>query len=579
MITDKLQEEFSFSDGSIDFLEEKGLEEENFKTIYDALQLPPETFQEHREKENRLEMIARRGDSQEITTGRYERYVEKFKDISSEQALVKGRLKFAVEYIITVSDTLSEQAPENKLVSRPFTIQEKEKLRGIYQNFTVADYIAIKEIEKKTNHDIVAANTWLAVKGQTLGLDDNLMRSITHFARTSADVNTNVIGELYSNALGEWCKTLGELVEVLKDKGEEYSNITCIAHTHGQEAQLTTLGHVYVNLAEQIKLQAENLLGENKLLIDGKIAGAIGTDVDMCAAFPEIDWQPTYKNLVENIFGLRYVELGNDQDSSNSRVFQSLDAMVNVGTILEKAATDVWLQASRKQISKKTKKGESGSSAMPQKTNPFFAEGCEALMEISSSVITPIKKLLGSYRDQGDLRRSITKREMFHPIMLSVIGIRRLISEISKYTPNQLALETTIYEDGVKVISSAVQTYLRSRGVSDAYDRLKDLTMTPNVQYSQIENYINGLTENGKLSKEEGDTVSGMFESVMDTRNLRKRLRRSDENMRDTVLRSIYKTNSNVKSRAKLLGNALKNTSMMIENANQTIKRLNRYTT
>lgn len=454
-LIDKLKEEHNFSRKSISFLADKGFEQKNFQDLYDAMKLLDETFAERRAGKSRLELMFDKGDSEEITTGRYNRLIQGFKDISSEQVLVQGRMKFAIEYVIALSAKITEKkstTSKDLLVERAFTAEEKVKLRGIYENFRTKDYVTVKIIERKTNHDIVAANTWVTIRAQQKGLDDDLMRRIIHFARTSADVNTNVTGELYSKAIGQWTKSLVKLLEEFETRAEKYKKLICIAQTHGQDAQLTTLGHIYANFTEQIKLHATPLLQEDILKMDGKIAGAIGTDVDMDVAFPELDFEEMYKEIVENKFGLKYVNLGNDQDCSNASLVEVLDTLVNVGIIIKKVANDVWHYASRGVLAKITKKGESGSSAMPQKANPFFAEGAEALVDIYSSMINPIKNLIIAYRTQGDLRRSITKREVFHPIMLATIAVERLIGEIKKYEPNFIAIENEIYNSGPKVI-------------------------------------------------------------------------------------------------------------------------------
>ncbi len=584
-VTDILMREYNFSEGSISFLLDKSLRLGEFAFLYEAMQTPNESFAERRGQKSRLEIMLDRGDSEEITTGRYNRHVDSFKEISSEQALVRGRMKFGIEYVIALAYELDVIAlahevgldsTDTSLVEKSFTPEEETKLRSIYKNFCTKDYIAAKLIERRTKHDIVAANTWITIRAQQLGLDDSLMRKITHFGRTSSDVNTNVTGELYMAAIGEWTSTLADLVSELEGKAKKYIDVTCIAQTHGQDAQLTTVGHIYANLAEQIKLHAKPLLQKDILKLDGKIAGAIGTEVDMKAAFPDIDFNPMYEDIVENIFGLNYVKLGNDQDCSNASLAQSLDTMVNVGFVMEKAATDVWIYASREILAKMTEEGESGSSAMPQKTNPFFAEGCEALIEILSGMINPIKKMLISYRGQGDLRRSITKREGFHPVMLSIIAMKRLIGELKKYEPNIVALEGEIYHSGLKVISSAINTYLREQGVPDAYDRIKELVMKPMVQPQEITDYINGIVQDKVINKDTATHVESMIYSVMDTNGYIDKFYKADPEKQEQLLKEITAVNKN-EDRKALLGNAIVQTEQMIGNAGQTQALLRRY--
>ncbi len=574
-LTRMLHEEHDFSGGSIALLEDKGFGQREFQRLLEAVELPDQTFSDRRKQKPWLEKLIDGGDSEEITTGRYNRYVGEFKDISSEQALIRGRMKFTVEYVIALAELLSRYPEYGQLVKKPFTEEEKEKLRSIYRDFRTKDFAIARIIEDKTNHDIVAANTWVTVRAQQLGIDENLMRAITHLARTSSDVNANVTGELYTHAIGQWSASVAGLLSDLESRAREYAEVTCVAETHGQDAQLTSLGHVYANLAEQVRLHAEPLLKAEKLKMDGKIAGAIGTDVDMKAAFPNVDPVPMYRGIVEDLFGLRYVELGNDQDSSNAALAQALDAMLNVGMVVKKAATDTWIYASRDILSKATKKGESGSSAMPQKTNPFLAEGSEALVSISSSMINPIKEMLAAYREQGDLRRSITTREGFHPIMLSVIAVERLRSELGNYQPNVIALEEEVYRAGPKIISSAVNTYLRVRGMHDAYDRLKDVVMKPYVSPGDVQAFIEDA---GKTTGQDtARKLAGMLYSVMDTEGNIDQLRRtSDPSEQARLIGRLAAVNRN-EARRELLGTAVSDTYRMADRAKETRELLARY--
>jgi len=576
-VATRLQAECGFSGKSIGYLQEKGFGAAELTNLYASQILPDETYEAKNGRAGKLERIVNRGAAREITTGRYDRHVKPFDYISSEQALVQGRMKFAVEYMIEVADLLGENKDYTEFVPRKFTDDEKTKLRSIYEDFTTKDFAAAAIIERKTNHDIVAANTWVTIKAQQLGLDEDLVRRVVHFARTSADVNTNVTGELYTKAIGQWCSAIGELLGELETRGRSYANISCVAQTHGQDAQMTTVGHIYANMAEQLKQHLVPLIGDDMLKIDGKIAGAIGTDVDWKAAIPDVNPTEMYERIVEKGFGLKFVRYGNDQDCSNASLARALDTMVNVGLEIKKSAADVWIYASRGMLAKITAKGESGSSAMPQKANPFFAEGAEALESIANAMIGPIKEMMISYREQGDLRRSITKREGFHPIMLSIIAIKRLIGEIKKYQPNVVAIEEGVYQSGPKVVSSALQTYLKVKGVSDAYDGIKDVVMNPFVSPDDVNGYITGLQAENRIDERVAGVFSGMLHSVMDTDGIMQELRKKPGEKRTAELYEMLKASNKREERGRVLGNAVIDTYHMANNAVNTRESIMRY--
>lgn len=573
----EIKNRHNLSDGSISLLYDKGFEQKDFERLLEYLNLPDQTFAERRKSKSEIDEILDAGDSPEITTGRYKKYVNEFKEISSEQALVKGRMKFSVEYVIALADLLSQHTQYNKLVKRAFNDEEKTKLRKIYTDFRTKDYLIVKLLEKKTDHDIVSPNTWISILAQVYGLDEEVTRGITHFARTSDDVNDNICGELYMQAIGKWCSSISKLLSEFEKRAIQYSQLTCVAETHGQKAQLTTMGHIFANLAEQIKRHAESLLNEKKFVLDGKIGGAIGTDVDMKAACPEIDAQPMYKHIVEDLFGLEYIELGNDQASGSPGLAKVLDAMSNVDSIVQKAANDVWHYAARGLLSKNPKKGESGSSAMPQKINPYLAEGCEALMPIVNGEFNTIKTILATYRGQGDLRRSITIREGFHPIMLSIIGIERMISELNRYEASIVGMEEEIYRHGPKIVSSSIQNKLRAEGLSDAYDRIKDIVMKPYVTRDEIESYIMNNVDAGIIEEKVAKKIMGWLYSVMDLGgDMNKLYESSDKEKQLELLKKLEAKNKN-EVRKELLGSAILDTYKMVENSGGTRRLLERY--
>ncbi|MBW2967988.1 hypothetical protein KY362_05875 [Candidatus Woesearchaeota archaeon] len=561
------------SPASLQLLCDKGFRWKEYDELNSILDLPDQTWESRWKHRHPLELRLQLGEGLEITTGRYNRLVREFRRISPEQALVRGRMKFAVEYVIALADRLGGDQRYKELAPRKFTPGEKEKLRSIYQDFGTNDYLAAKTIEKKTKHDIVAANTWVTIRAQQMGIDEKMMRGIVHFARTSADVNTTVYGELYMETIGLWTRSLAKLVGTLQSKAKEYQNMTCLGRTHGQYAQMTTLGHIYANLADQIRQHAEPLLGEDMFRIESTISGAIGTDVDMKAALPQFEPANMYRGIVEDIFGLSFVERGMDQDITNAAISRFLDTMCNVGLVVKKTAVDHWLYASRGIIVKKTKKGESGSSAMPQKANPWLAEGAEALMTKIQNEVISVKEALIAYREQGDLRRSIMRRESFHPIMLSIIALERMNSELNNYEPDQIAMEEEIYKAGPKIVSSAVSNYLRANGVEDAYDVIKGVVMKRKVDAKELEECIYGLRQKGRIDRDTADAVFNMVKPVMDVNGALERVYDGDEiAYEETLIR-----NTDVKSRRRILGDAVEGTLDMIENATDTIEGLRRY--
>ena len=81
--------------------------------------------------------------------GRYRRHTESLAPFFSELGLIHYRVRVEIEYFIALCDI-----PLPQLVG--FNKDLYPALRAIYTSFTETDALAIKEIEKTTNHDVKA---------------------------------------------------------------------------------------------------------------------------------------------------------------------------------------------------------------------------------------------------------------------------------------------------------------------------------------------------------------------------------------------------------------------------------------
>ncbi len=96
--------------------------------------------------------------------GRYRSKVEALAGFFSEEALIKYRVLVEIEYFIALCEIPLPQLSEVKSDIYP-------QLRAIYLNFTEADALAVKEIEKTTNHDVKAVEYFIKDKMSAFGVE------------------------------------------------------------------------------------------------------------------------------------------------------------------------------------------------------------------------------------------------------------------------------------------------------------------------------------------------------------------------------------------------------------------------
>ena len=109
------------------------------------------------------------------------RQTESLKPVFSEFGLIKNRVKVEILWLIALSnDKDIKELPK-------FSKQALKYLNQLFLDFSEKDAKAVKEIEKKTNHDVKAIEYWL--RNQLKKKKLNKVNEFIHFSLTSEDVN------------------------------------------------------------------------------------------------------------------------------------------------------------------------------------------------------------------------------------------------------------------------------------------------------------------------------------------------------------------------------------------------------
>ena len=160
--------------------------------------------------------------------GRYRDKCEVLADYFSELALIRYRVLVEVEYFIALCELPLPQLAD---VDRGAF----EKLRDLYRDFTAADALKVKEIERTTNHDVKAVEYLVKGKLDELGLGAH--REFVHFGLTSQDINNTAIPSSLRDASNDvYYPLLEQLTAKLTALSKEWEEVPLLAHTHGQPA-------------------------------------------------------------------------------------------------------------------------------------------------------------------------------------------------------------------------------------------------------------------------------------------------------------------------------------------------------
>ncbi len=421
--------------------------------------------------------------------GRYRDKVSRLGDFFSEYALIRYRVKVEIEYFIALCEIPLPQLAgfDHSLFSA---------LRHIYENFSEADALKIKDIEKITNHDVKAVEYFIKEKFNELSIEP--YKEFIHFGLTSQDINnTSVPLSLKDGLEKEFLPNLYVLIERLDEKAVEWKNIPMLAHTHGQPASPTKLGKEIMVFVERLNKQLELL---KSVPFSAKFGGATGNLNAHYVTYPDIDWVTFANNFVKKLGLTRSQYTTQIEHYDNlAAIFDTLKRINNIILDLDR---DFWTYISMEYFKQKIKKGEIGSSAMPHKVNPIDFENSEGNIGIANALFEHLSAKLPVSRLQRDLTDSTVLRNIGVPLAHSLIAVKSTLKGLDKLLLNEEKLQADL-EQNWAVVAEAIQNILRREGYPNPYETLKDLTRTnTRITAQSIAEFIDTLNVNEQIKNE-----------------------------------------------------------------------------
>lgn len=217
----------------------------------------------------------------------------------------------------------------------------------------------VNEIEKTTDHDVIAFTTNLA---ENIGEASRFV----HYGLTSSDVADTANALLLKESCEILIARTDELLTVLKRRAFEFKDTPQIGRTHGIHAEPTSFGLVWALWYSETQRNKERLVKAKEIVSVGKISGAVG-------AFAHLS--PNVEERVCTKLGLKAADVST-QVIQRDRYAEYLCTLAIVASTLEKIALQVrhWQRTEVREAQEKFKTGQKGSSAMPHKRNPILSE-------------------------------------------------------------------------------------------------------------------------------------------------------------------------------------------------------------
>lgn len=405
--------------------------------------------------------------------GRYANKCDQLREIFSEYAFMRARVKVEVEWLLALSETGLEGI-------LPISGEHAEFLRNLYKNFTTKNCAEIKEIEATTNHDVKAVEYWIKAQvahDATLTSESEFV----HFACTSEDINNTSYALMLIEGRKALVAKLDAIISTLRENAHRWADVPMLSRTHGQTASPTTVGKEFSVFTVRLE-RAKKAIEDIKIL--AKMNGAVGNFNAHLVAYPDFDWEAFAKSVVENRLGATF-NTHTTQIESHDYMAELFDAISLSNTILIDLARDIWAYISLGYFKQKLRAGEVGSSTMPHKVNPIDFENAEGNLGIATALLRHFSEKLPISRWQRDLSDSTVQRNLGVAFGYAFTAYASLEKGLGKLELNEEKVATDL-DNSWEVLAEAIQTVMRRYAVEKPYEKLKALTRGKGHMSSEV---------------------------------------------------------------------------------------------
>ena len=314
----------------------------------------------------------------------------------------------------------------------------------------------VKEIEKVTNHDIIAFLTNVA---EYVGEDSKYI----HKGLTSSDVKDTALGIMMKKSAELILEDLKNLRDVLKRQAKKYKHTVCIGRTHGIHAEPMTLGLKFALWYDEVCRDIERVEHAKKIVAVGKLSGAVGT-------YSNID--PRIEEITCKKLGIEPVKLAT-QVIQRDRHAEYMTTLAIVASTFEKIATELrnLQRTDIREVEEYFQPGQKGSSAMPHKRNPITGERITGMARlVRGNAIAAMEDI--TLWHERDISHSSVERVILPDSTINVdYCCRKLTNLLDKLLVYPEAMMENLNKTGGLIFSQRIMLAVVSKGVlrEDAY--------------------------------------------------------------------------------------------------------------
>ena len=260
----------------------------------------------------------------------------------------------------------------------------QEQVDELEANIENIDYEVAAAREKEVRHDVMS-------HVYAYGKVCPKAEPIIHLGATSCYVGDNTDVIIMRDAMQVIKRKLIKVISQLAAFADKYKSMPCLAYTHLQPAQLTTVGKRATLWCNELIMDLEDLEYRiSKLKLLGS-KGTTGTQASFMELFHgDTDKVKKLEELIAEEMGFDGVVPVSGQTYSRKVDYQVCSVLAGIAQSASKFSNDIRILQSFKEIEEPFEKNQIGSSAMAYKRNPMRDERITSLARyVMCDVLNP----------------------------------------------------------------------------------------------------------------------------------------------------------------------------------------------
>ncbi|MCJ1316621.1 adenylosuccinase ade13 [Xylographa vitiligo] len=376
------------------------------------------------------------------------------------------------------------------------------------------EFAVVAAEEKRQRHDVMA-------HVHAFGLVAPGAAGIIHLGATSCYVTDNADLIFLRDGLNMLLPKLATVIRKLKDFALDHKDLPCLGYTHGQPAQLVTVGKRTCLWIQDLLMDLRNIERARDDLRFRGVKGTTGTQASFLALFAgdhqkvkELDSLVTKKADFDTVHPAYQIS---SQTYSRKIDVDVLSSLGSFGATCQRIGADIRHLAMLKEMEEPFEADQIGSSAMAYKRNPMRSERlCSLGRYLTNLPKNAIETYAGQWFERT-LDDSAVRRICIPEAYLCADACLILLDNIcSGFVLYPAIIQRRINQELPFMVTENIIMALTAKGISrqDAHEEIRVLSQQAahNVKVDGLENDLLERIRNTDFFK----PIVGQLEQLLD---------------------------------------------------------------